>query len=111
MDNANAQFHTTELGARWTYLGAFAQDDFKVSQKLTLNFGVRWEVQNPFTDVLDRFSYMDPTIANPGAGQPAGRLHVRRELWRRNWHSLGNTVLEEYRHHASASRTISLRTG
>ena len=44
------------MGARWTYFGAFAQDDFKVNQKLTLNFGLRWEVQNPFVALNDLYS-------------------------------------------------------
>src|SRR5437879_445136 len=91
VDSASAQFHTTELGARWTYFGAFAQDDFKVSPKLTLNLGVRWEVQNPFSDVLDRFSYMDPTIPNPGAGNRPGAYTFAGKFGG-NWHSIGNTA-------------------
>jgi hypothetical protein len=90
VDSASAQFHTTELGARWTYFGAFAQDDFKVTPKLTLNFGVRWELQNPFSDVLDRFSYMDPSLPNPGADNRPG-AYTFAGKYGGNWHSLGDT--------------------
>jgi hypothetical protein len=36
---------------RGTTWGMYAQDQFKVSSKLSVNYGVRWELEQPYTDV------------------------------------------------------------
>ena len=44
---------------------AFAQDDFKITPKLTLNMGIRWLVQRGYTEQYNRLGSFDPTITNP----------------------------------------------
>ncbi len=39
---------------------AYAQDDFKVNQKLTLNLGVRYEFATPYYEAQNRLSNYDP---------------------------------------------------
>ncbi|HEX4945325.1 MAG TPA: TonB-dependent receptor, partial [Blastocatellia bacterium] len=39
---------------------AYAQDDFKVNQRLTLNLGVRYEFATPYTEAQNRLSNFDP---------------------------------------------------
>jgi len=47
--------------SRWNNLAFYAQDDFKVSPKLTLSYGVRYEYNSPITIRDDNFYSFDPT--------------------------------------------------
>ncbi|MDX2030072.1 MAG: TonB-dependent receptor [Blastocatellia bacterium] len=49
---------------------AYAQDDLKLSQRLTLNLGLRYERIGAFGDELGRNAVFDTTLANPNP--PAG---------------------------------------
>jgi hypothetical protein len=44
------------------------QDDYKISQKLTLNLGVRWSVDQPRKESKDFTTNFDPDLPNPGDG-------------------------------------------
>lgn len=67
-------YPTVTVGDRYTYYGAFFQDDLKLTRKLTVNLGLRYEVAVPLREVADRISVFDPAAPNPRAGGLPGAL-------------------------------------
>ena len=54
------------------YKGAlYFQDDWKINRRLTVNYGLRWDIQTQGHEIWYRNSMFAPWIANPNAG---GRL-------------------------------------
>jgi hypothetical protein len=56
------------LGGRYRPIAPYVADDYKITSKLTLNLGLRWDYTPTYNEVLDRFSYLNPNIANPVTG-------------------------------------------
>lgn len=52
------------------YMAAFVQDDWTISKRLTLNLGLRWEVDTPLKDLNNRVNGFDPLAINPVSGTP-----------------------------------------
>lgn len=50
--------------------GYFFQDDWKITAKLTLNLGLRYELITPFIESNDLLANFDPNFMNPNTGQP-----------------------------------------
>ena len=58
----NAGFSTA---TKSYYYGGYFQDDWRVTPQLTLNLGIRYEVEPPFHDRFDHFSRLDRTVRSP----------------------------------------------
>ena len=86
------------IGRRLQYYAGYIQDDWRVTPRLTLNFGLRYETENPAYEVAGRMNNFDPYAPNPLAGTgdiPAGAIGVvtfpnlngqGKYLW--NWNKL-----------------------
>ena len=59
-------------GVRYKDFSFYAQDTYKLRPRLTLNYGLRYDVDLPASEAFDRFSAVDPTLPNPGAGNILG---------------------------------------
>ena len=75
VDSASTNFYTsTNIDARTKGFSLFAGDTWRVTPKLTISPGVHWEVDPPPLDARDHFSYFDPNLPNPGAGNLPGAI-------------------------------------
>lgn len=72
-DNASAGNASTPQNRR-TSVAFFAQDTWKLTRKLTFDYGVRWDYQSPLTELWDRQSTFSPTTPNPNANGLLGAV-------------------------------------
>ena len=59
---------TPETGSRLKSYQLFAQDDYKLKPNLTLNLGLRFQVQPGWGEAKNLLGDFDPSIANPATG-------------------------------------------
>lgn len=61
-------------GARYRDYSGWVTDNFKVSNRLTLNLGLRYDIMTPFVEVYNRESFFNPTAPNSAASNYPGIL-------------------------------------
>lgn len=88
-----------EYGPRAKNPQMFVQDDFKIRPNLTLNLGVRYQIETGWKEVKNNISAFDPTIVNPETGTDGA-------LWYAATHANGRKSLQ-----ASALTTVLPRVG
>jgi len=61
--------HEPSASSASSYFAGYVQDDWKISRKLTLNIGLRYDVDIPRTERYNQYSYFDINAASPLQGQ------------------------------------------
>lgn len=75
VSNGNVDFRTVSAWyPRQNAYVVHGGDTWRMTPKLTVNYGLRWDVFTPMREKFNRLSFFDPTGANPGAGGRPGRL-------------------------------------
>jgi hypothetical protein len=60
----------TPVGARYDNWALFVQDDWKVTDRLTLNLGLRWDFQPPPNEQYGRYPNFNPNLIDPAWNLP-----------------------------------------
>jgi hypothetical protein len=62
--------YVAEEGGRYRPVSPFVMDSWKVSDKLTLDLGLRWDYLPPYREVKDHWTFLNPTMTNAATGTP-----------------------------------------
>ncbi len=62
------------IGQHFWYIGGYIQDDWRVTDKLVVNYGIRYDINLPPTGLDSRWSNFSPTTPNPAAGGIPGAV-------------------------------------
>ncbi len=82
---------TPEYGGREKLPQMFIQDDYKIKPNLTVNLGLRYQIQTGWSEVKGNEASFDPTVTNPvtntlgaiwfGATHANGRTHLQHPVY------------------------------
>jgi hypothetical protein len=67
---ASTAININDYTYRWNInsAGTYIQDDFKITPKLTLNLGIRWEYNGPYSEANGQYAIFNPNIVNRQTG-------------------------------------------
>jgi hypothetical protein len=83
------------------YYALYSQNDWRPTNRLTLNFGLRWDLQPGVSDRYNRISSFDISATNPfgtrGAFYFPGATGEDRHMWETDWKNFGPRFGAAYR--------------
>jgi len=82
---------------RQPYHAFYVLDDWKVTPRLSLNYGLRWEIIPPFYERTGRMSEIDLNASNPGAANRPGALVFNTQVNDTYWKEIGPRFGAAYR--------------
>jgi hypothetical protein len=62
-----SQSTTAGVAIQNWYVGGYVQDNYRLSPKLTLNLGLRYETETPYTERHNELVWFDSSLASPAA--------------------------------------------
>jgi hypothetical protein len=85
------------IRTRAAYTAFYVQDDWRITDRLTLNAGLRWEAEFPRREVDNHMNSFDSTAINPVSGTPgvvtfAGVNGVPERAFRTDYNNFGPRV-------------------
>jgi len=104
------------IRSRASYWAFYAQDDWRVTSRLTLNYGLRWETELPRREVDNRMNSFDPLAINPVSGTPgivtfAGIDGTPTRAFATDWNNIGPRVGFAYQLNQSGRTVLRGGTG
>jgi hypothetical protein len=76
-----------EFGGRLKSPQIFVQDDYKLRQNLTVNLGLRYQINHGWSEVHGNEASFDPTVTNPATNSPGA-------YWYGTTHANGRTSIQ-----------------
>ncbi|HZP05567.1 MAG TPA: TonB-dependent receptor [Terracidiphilus sp.] len=55
----------SEEGGRYKVISPYVQDSYKITSKLTLDLGLRWDYLPPYHEVKNHWTFLNPNLTNP----------------------------------------------
>ncbi len=74
VDYATVSVNLQEEAQRSGYWAGFVQDDWKMTRKLTINAGLRYDLQEPFVDAHNAMQWFSASALNTAAGNLPGAM-------------------------------------
>ena len=98
VNSSSVKVGSPELGSRWFSPSFWLEDNYKMTSKLTLNLGLRWDLFGSIHEAHDQFTWLNPgglnlntgnrgTLAFAGGAStdsPYSGLHSPARMWYRN---------------------------
>jgi hypothetical protein len=114
--NASSVQISDLIQTRAAYWAVYAQDDWRLTSRLTLNYGLRWEAELPRREINNRMNSFDPAAINPVSGTPgvvtfAGRDGTPERAFRTDVNNIGPRIGFAYQLNASGRTVLRGGTG